>query len=349
MRAIFQSAHSVQGIVLAQGSPDVVLFQDPSVGVTATLTLEVNRHLAILNRQLSLASMLLRAMIGDPLQNDFHENLSAQIKIIERQRMESAGTDPVLVVQTETEVPTTPTTVSRQIDDFTLCFDAFDKKALRKHEQVRVSAVLAALRVGGRGGYRFKPVADGSYLVRGDGHVVHSLSMEAGSLGAYVSAPLTQAELSQIADDTRRALKNKDLAKVMRLHAASLNTSTDNYRAFLSSWSALEILVAKLFPTYQARLASDLRNVSAAPGLHSYLDRVAAIMDGKHSLADKFSVISIYLDRSANSAELDEFRRLKQYRDRLAHGEEIHDDELPTSSVQSMFDKYMSEHLRSAA
>ena len=53
----------------------------------------------------------------------------------------------------------------------------------------------------------------------------------------------------------------------MRLHAQSLSGMTDNYRAFLAAWSALEIPVGKLFPTYHQRLAGDLRAVGSSPGL----------------------------------------------------------------------------------
>jgi len=77
---------------------------------------------------------------------------------------------------------------ARVIQDFFLCFDAFDKKALRDQLQSKVSAVLTALRIGADGRYEFRSIIDGSYVTTEEGQVVHSASFEAGSVGVYSAA-----------------------------------------------------------------------------------------------------------------------------------------------------------------
>lgn len=149
-----------------------------------------------------------------------------------------------------------------------------------------------------------------------------------------------------MAEDIRLAISSGNLERVMRLHAHSLNKAIDNYRSFVAAWSALEILVGKLFPMYQRILTSELRQTSSAPGLHAYLDRVANVMNDKHNLVDKFAVLSVYLDHEHRADEVERFRGLKRVRDRLSHGEELDEQTLPTQEVQRVFDKYLRNYLR---
>lgn len=298
---------------------------------------------------MALLSMMLRAMIGNPLSGDFPELLVRETEKVERQRRDSIGSDPVIIVEisgsAEAQIPAN----AREIQDFILCFDAFDKKALKARLQSEVSAILTALRIGTGDPLEFRQVADGSYLVADDGKVVHSASFEPGNVGVYVSRRLTKEQQAQVANDMSLALEAGVLERVMRLHAQSLNKATDNYRAFVAAWSALEILIAKLFPTYQRILAAELRAVKQSPGLHAYLDRVATVMGDKYNLADKFGVVSVYLDDAQADDEVRIFRDLKRVRDRMSHGEDVEESALPTKEVQRLFDKYLRNHLRRGA
>lgn len=346
MRSTFLSAHAVQGIAHPAGEADVALFHDPVKGIRVYLTADAVAHLHLLNRHLALLSMMLRAMVGNPLAADFPEALAAETAKVARQRSDSIGTDPVVIVEITSEVDAAIPHSAREIQDFIVCFDAFDKKALKARLVSQVSAVLTALRIGTGNPLEFRQVSDGSYLTTEDGRVVHSASAEAGGLGMYVSHRLSEEQKKRVQADIPLALGAGSLERVLRLHAQSLGKSTDNYRAFLAAWSALEILVAKLFSTYQQLLAADLRTLRPSPGLHAYLDRVAAVMTDKYNLADKFAVLSVYLDDTAAQDEVRIFRELKGVRDRLSHGEEVDEAALPTRDVQRLFDKYLRNHLR---
>ncbi len=346
MRYTFLSAQCVKGVAHPSGEADITLFEDHGKGIRVLLTADATPHLALLNRHVALLTMMLRAMIGNPLSGDFPDRLAEEILKVEQQRRASIGSDPVVIIEVIGDVEANIPANAREILDFVICFDAFDKKALRTHLQSEVSAVLTALRIGAGAPYEFRQVADGSYLTTEDGKVVHSVSAEGGSLSAYVSSRLTAQQLAQIAADIPLTLSAGALERVMRLHAHSLNESVDNYRSFVAAWSALEILIGKLFPMYQRLLAAELRAVSDAPGLHAYLDRVASVMGDKYSLADKFAVLSVYLDDERKDDEVRVFRELKNVRDRLSHGEELDENTLPTKNVQRLFDKYLRNHLR---
>lgn len=346
MRYTFLSAHAVQGIAHPIGEADVLLFRDPSKGIRVFLTADAVTHLYFLNRHLALLSMMLRAMISSPLAADFSEVLVAETAKVARQRSDSIGTDPAVIVKISGEVEAAIPDNAREIQDFIVCFDAFDKKALKTRLVSQVSAVLTAVRIGTGDPLEFRQISDGSYLTTDDGRVVHSASAEAGAPGVYVSPRLTEEQKQRIEADIPLALGAGSLERVLRLHAQSLGKALDNYRAFVAAWTALEILVAKLFPKYHHLLAGDLRTLRPSPGLHAYLDRVASVMADKYSLADKFAVLSVYLDDLGVQDEVAKFRELKGFRDRLSHGEEIDETALPTGDVQSLFDKYLRNHLR---
>lgn len=346
MRYTFLSAQCIQGVTHQSGEPDIVLFEDQVRGIRVFLTADAIPHLRLVSRHLALLSMMLRGMIGNPLSGEFTELLATEIAKVEQQYRDAISYDPVVIIEVVGDVEATVPENSREIQDFYICFDAFDKKALRTRHQSEVSAVLTALRTGTNAQYEFRQVVEGSYLTTDSGRVVHSASFEGGTPNMYVSRRITPDQLAQVAIDIPLTLQAGSLERVMRLHAQSMNKSVDNYRSFIAAWSAIEILIGKLFPVYQRLLAAELRAVSEAPGLHAYLDRVANVMGDKYNIADKFAVLSVYLDDENSKDEVRIFRELKGVRDRLSHGEEIDDSGLPTVDIQRLFEKYLRNHLR---
>ena len=349
MQFVFLSAHKVLGIVHKVGAPDLVLFEGTDPTMTVSVTSNLDTHWRVLDRHVALASMMLRGMVGQQLAGEFQDNLTHQIEAARKHRSESLGGDGILVIEVRGELDVALKELIREIDDYVLCFDAFDKKALRARLQTQVSAVLAALRIGAGGAYEFENVGDGSYAITSAGKIVHSFSPEFGTASLDVSSPLKDGQAARVAADIRLILGSGDLGRVARLHAQSLDRATDNFRAFVSAWSALEILLGKIFPVYQRMLSAELGRVSAAPGLKAYLARIADVMNDKHNLADKFAVISMFLDDEQNDAEIEVFRGLKKIRDRLSHGEEVPDGSLPTKEVQRLFEKYFRNHVRRSA
>jgi len=170
--------------------------------------------------------------------------------------------------------------------------------------------------------------------------------MDVGQPICYLSSPLNKDLSARVAEDITLILQNGDLEKVVRLHAQSLDRSIDNLRAFISAWSALEILLGNIFPFYQEMLSAEIGKVSASPGFKSYLARITKIMKDKHNIKDKFAIISMFLDEEQNNSDIEIFRKVKKIRDRLSHGEQIPDEILPTKDVQRLFEKYFRNHIR---
>jgi hypothetical protein len=324
----------------------LVLFEDGSGNFRVVLSADAEPHLQILNRHLALLSMMGRALIGLPLAADFADVLEAETAKVWQDRQKRIGNDPVVIVEVRGDIVAAIPENAREILNFILCFDALDKNAVKSSHRQQISAVLTALRIGTEEPVEFQYICDGTYLHTDDGRIVHSVTAETGVAHAYVSKLLSGIQKGRITETIPLAIQASDLERVMRLYAYSLTVESDNYRAFLSSWTALEILVGKLFVKYHTQLVSDLRNAYQSPGLKIYLDRITSVMDGKHSLSDKFAVLSVYLDVTHSADEVDSFIALKKVRDQLSHGVEIDDATLPTRDVQRLFDKYIRSHLR---
>jgi hypothetical protein len=346
MRFVFLSAHKVFGIILKPSDPDVPLIQTEDEKLSVFMTGSLDRHYQVLDRQTALAVMLLSGRVKQPLPDDFSDQLSIQIDAVRKQRSELADGTGIVVIQISGDIEAVIPEPRRNIADFILCFDAFDKKALASKLQPKVASALAGLRIGARGDYEFEQISSGSYLVTDDDLIVHSFTAELGSLRAYVSSPLNDEQIARVKNSIELLNRSGELARVARLYAQSINRDTDSFRAFVSAWSALEILIGKIFPVYQRQLAGRLETVSVAPGLKTYLTRVADVMSDKHTLADKFAVIAMFLDEAQDPAEIELFKKLKKVRDRLSHGEDVLDGSLPTTEVQKLFEKYLSNHMR---
>lgn len=348
MEFIYLTAFKVRGLVHKSDTPDLVLYAGSEPTIKVTITGDLTSHLSYIDRQLALAFMLFKGMFGDPIPDEFQANLQAQTESIQREREKALAEAGAVVIEIRGPLQGEVREPVRRIDDYVVCFDAFDKKELSTSLQSQVSAVLSAMRMGANSEYRFESISSGSYAVADDGRIVHSLSIEGGQVDAYVSMPLSPNQVSEVAEDIDLVRRTRSLERVVRLHTHSLDRKTDRFRAFVSAWSALEILVAKIFPVYQAKLEAELAAISGAPGLRAYLDRIASIMKDKHNITDKFAVVSMYLDNKLNSDEVDVFRRLKKTRDSVSHGEDVPDNDLPTEDVQRMFEKYLKSHVRNA-
>lgn len=348
MEFVFLSAHKVFGIVKKDDEPDVVLFQGTDPKMTVSITSDLDKHWHILDRHGALATMMLRGLLNQPLPGEFQDNLAHQIAAARKRRSDALGIDGLLVIEIRGELDVT-LKAPREIDDYVLCVNAYDKQELHLKLQPHVSSVLAALSMAGSGGYQFERIASGSYVITSDGKILHSFSPRLAAASVYASYALTDEQAALMKENIGLVLNSGDLGRVIRLHAQSLDRTTDNFRAFVSAWSALEILIGKIFPIYQEKLFSDLEKVSAAPGLRVYLERMTDVMNDKHSLADKFAVISIFLDDRQSPTEIEEFVRLKKTRDLLSHGGRTPDGSLPTKDVQRLFEKYFRNHVLGSA
>ena len=65
------------------------------------------------------------------------------------------------------------------------------------------------------------------------------------------------------------------------------------------------------------------------------------------SLTDKVALIASLLCPESADEDVEQFKRAKETRDKLLHGQDIHEASLPVQTVQELVRKYLRIHLAS--
>jgi len=318
LRFTYTSSHTVQGINQAADGAKELLVDSPEQGVRVTLPRDPHAALRRVTRAKALLNMMADGKLAPPLPDDFKDTLLRYMTDIENfRRSKIKGHEAVVVVEVIGDIDVAFDKYYREIDDFALAYDAVNKDSLRAMARPKVSAALVGLRMGTAVPCRFETIDTGIYLSDAEGKTVYPFTFEVGAVDVYTSGPLRDDQFDEAATFTALTIESASLQRPIHLHAQALGEQKDKVRAFLDAWNALEILIRKIFPYYRDKLSDELRGVSDAPGLHSYLERVAEIMKDKHSLLNDFEVVSVYLDHEKGQHDLDQFKRLKKIRNDL--------------------------------
>jgi hypothetical protein len=106
-------------------------------------------------------------------------------------------------------------------------------------------------------------------------------------------------------------------------------------------WTALEILVNKLFPPFRERF---VKAPVGRPKLPS--DVEARVLHDKAKLLDKFTVAASYLRPDNVPEDVSAFASIKRSRDLLMHTGESADEGLPLEAISEVLVHYLSSYLR---
>jgi hypothetical protein len=215
----------------------------------------------------------------------------------------------------------------------------------RAKEIVRNTNVTARLLLGEN---YFSVEFDGMARIEGDGKRYRSVGVSR-SISYDVRTHYKESSPKE-AESLIGLLDDPQTWRVISLFAQSLDARNDRLKGFLFAWSATEIFVNKAFSSYSRSASS---NEVRIPGTSAYSKRVAKATElGKYALLDRFVVIAALLgDDSENVDELDSdvevFKRIKDIRDELFHGQDILETSLPSLTVdlQSLLSKYLRRHL----
>lgn len=130
------------------------------------------------------------------------------------------------------------------------------------------------------------------------------------------------------------SISNTNLKTPFRLLTQSLETTDDNLRAFVASWSAIEILINKAFPYYEGKFIAGIVSDNNSQCVNDFLGRIKDVMKDKYKLTDKFLLIASFLsDETEEDVAL--FWKVKKTRDRILHGEQFDEESLPVEEAES--------------
>lgn len=345
MNFVFLSAYKVLGISKPPKVSDIVLFEETDPSTKVLITRDLDAHWYVLDRHLAITSMFFRGMAFDQQKGELEEQLEKEISTIRENRAKTVGRDAILFIKIRGNIETNSRAPKQEFGGIELYYDAYDKNGLRSSLQNRLSGILTAVRIGGNNEYQFEKVGEGSYLIASDGKLIHSISVEGFAPTINTSRPISDDQTVTIGSFIQQIPKEENLDRVVRLFAYSLDRNTDILRSFISAWSALEILINKIFKVYRDCWEIEFEKISIVPNLEEYRTVINEAMEKSLSLTYKFAVISICLDEKHDANDIATFKKIKKVRDHFFHGQDIEEATLPISEAQCLFDKYFGNHI----
>jgi hypothetical protein len=343
MKGKYTAVYSILGLTWDVGTEDVLLFDLPKANATVLLSGDPDRHCAVIDRQVSVATgMLAKVFNGE--EEPFDVGLARRMaELREARSKQKQGT--YLVFDATFDIDIDELEHARDCGDFTISLHDIDKHKICEQFAGSVPSMLAAVSLTLDTEPQIHKVGDVVFLIDPDGRVIHTFSFEM-SASVTTARSFATDDVASMAGLAARLEEEPDLARVVRLLTLSLGEKSDNLRSFLSAWTGFEIFINKVFKQYERKWVLRFTGPDAPSLSDKYFDRVSAVLQDKYRLYDKFLVIAAQLDPAGADADLGLFHGDKKVRDELSHGAFIPDASLPTSTTIMLFRKYLLLHLK---
>ncbi len=324
---------------------DKVVYQDEALRIIVVLTSDVNSHCLSIDRELACASLLLRGMLGDEKKKELSTAIDSEIKKIQAERLSQnkSGTYAVINISGHAELNINENLL-RETDHFRITFDAIDKNSIRNQHKERIYAIVASLAISTSPEYHAERIASGIYFLDTNGKPLYTYTLQGRRGRVILSSPVDLEKKTEIYKLIGLSNANMQFKTPFRLLTQSLETTHDNLRAFISAWSALEILTNKVFPVYEEKFIAGIMNDHNSHGVNNFLDRIKYVMKDKYRLVDKFSLMASFLS-SEITKDIDLFKSMKKLRDNISHGEEFDEEALPVEDARKLVSKYLKNHM----
>ena len=347
MRYTYLASWSViGGISLPNDSQPIELCS--SKNCRFVLTRDPDNLLANIDRGYAFRRLMLKGLAGQQGTAEFPVALEAEIEEIKAERKKKIGSQAVLVVEAHGEVYVTINKPVRDYEGFVVTFDAVDKQAVRLNHQSEIEAMKLAVAFESKVPSKFSMLSEGTYLTDDAGRIIYSVNV---SSSGEVSVPtnLSAEGAARISARYTMLQQANDVDSVQRLFSQMADYETDRLKAFLSGWNALEILIAKAFNAYERVFLSPLTNAGQPTLRERFLSRIKDVMKDKYRLTDKFVAVAAVIFPAVPDAEVQDdckkFRRLKDLRDTIFHGEGFSEKDLPVDELATLLRKYVLAHI----
>ncbi len=341
----------IGGLHLKSGQDPVLLFQ--SNEGTYSLRQSFGDLCGDADRGRALASLLMTGLFGSEQQGSFSERLDRRSQELRDSRQQQHSDGTFLVFLGYGVVETNASANVRDHGDFVVAFDAVDKTLLRGRYASQHRAMQLALALEGAQGVQFEEVLSSVNLYDEGDRPIHSFSIHGGRPNVICASSIDDETPSRVRSRFS-ALANRsgaecDLSSCTRLFADLARSGQDPFRAFLSGWTTLVILIRKTFRSHEERFFSAMDFPHQTEMAALFLNRFREIIRKQPNLLDQFALMSSVLlpEQSADQATEDHgrFRRIKKIRDEIAHGNEYDQDNLPVDEIVTLFRKYLRAYV----
>jgi len=326
---------------------DIEVFEDKgkALVVKAFLTKEHDRYCYEIDRAQAVGYLMLRGFVGQGETNDLKLAVENEIVRIRERRTKELDTSEAFVFTAEGETDADFTSPTKETDDYIMGFDVTNKEQIVAIHDNAVSAILAALCLSSaEQTIQFKRLRAGVYLISDLGKPVYTFSLS-GSADVYVSGRTTNNIITAAQSQAVALTANTSLYRVYRLLVQSISIENDELRRFMFGWSGLEILINKIFSTYEKRFVQNLLGANPAAPTQKYFETIHDVMKGKYRLMDKFVVVAACIGDASVETDIESFGRIKKTRDGLMHGDTLEEKSLPISETVALLKKYLRQHV----
>lgn len=337
--------YRLEGISNSNLDEDKIVYQNEDSGITVVLTSDVNRHCLIIDRGLACASLFLGLIFRGEKIQELSAAIDSEITKIQEERLSKnkSGAYAVIIISGQAELDIKEN-LHKEIDQFSISFDAIDKEFIRSQHEETIHAIVASLAISTNPEYNVERIARGICFFDANDKPLYTYTLQAGRARLTVAKPVDLDKEMEIARVIGLSNANMQLKTPFRLLTLSLETTQDNLRAFISAWSALEILTNKVFPVYEEQFIAGIVDDHNSHGVNNFLGRIKDVMKDKYRLTDKFSLVASFLS-SDITEDIELFKSLKKVRDNISHGKEFDEEELPVEDARKLASKYLKNHM----
>lgn len=305
-------AYRLEGISTSNLDEDKLLYQDEDLGIAVVLTSDVNRHCLSIDRGLACASLLLRGMFADEKMQELPAAIDSEMAKIQEERLskKKSGAYAVIVISGEAELDIREN-LYRETDQFSISFDAIDRESIRNQHKEKIHAIVASLAISTNPEYHAEKIASGICFFDRNDKPLYTYTVQGGRARLILAKPVGLEKEAEICRVIGLSNANMQLKTPFRLLTQSLETTQDNLRAFISAWSALEILTNKVFPVYEKQFIAGIVDDHSSHGVNNFMGRIKDVMKDRYRLTDKFSLVASFLSSEATE-DIELFNNMKK-------------------------------------
>jgi len=370
-RYVYVAISHVIGITLPDGSPDPQPVADLSdVGAEAYLTNNWDKEYFHIDRSNAYAALLLTGYRGTGryprLSGKWHDFLRwvfgrewVYIRNLEREanqtrqkrRKVHSGSGCCLVYKAQGELVEPPNlTYMYKIGQVGCSLDGVDVSIYRNHHRDYLHSIATAVSIAladTSGSPETQLFGDTLYLMGRDGLVIYCRTSQAGTPTVTTTTTAPEELRDTVSQYSSALIQDRKIGNPASLFVVSQYKSNDNLRAFVSAWAALEMLINYLAKKLHGEWKE--LNESETPKLPNLDEIISGENVTRSGIVKKFFSAACVLNLQEAEADTKSFAKLDRIRNDYYHKVEVHDTDLPTANVQTLFRKYLRIFISSRA
>lgn len=326
---------------------DKTVYQDDSLGITVVLTKDINRHCLTLDTGVAIAGLLLRGMFGNEKIQELPIAIDAEVARIQEERVSKKKTGAYAVINIKGQADLNiKENHHKETDQFRICFDAIDKEYLKKQHKEQVHSIISSLSISTAPEYHAEKISAGICFIDSNEKPLYSFTFQGGHARLIHAKPIDIEKEKEISEIIGLSIENQQFKTPFRLLTQSLETTEDKLRAFISAWTALEILTNKIFSIYEEKFVANIADGHNSHGVNEFLKRIKEVMKDKYRITDKFALIASFLSNEVTE-DIELFKSMKKIRNDISHGNEFNEETLPVEDARKLAAKYLMGHMLS--